>query len=100
MLIFLLKSKDVPSQVSSDSSEVNSFYSSFSDTSQKVPLPFKCSKKPAWYKVSDDVEKLLSKVSKVSRVELEQVPRGSPLYTVKLTHRSEIFSPTVGEYRK
>ena len=34
---FLLKSKDVLHQVSSDMGEVNSFYSSFSDAGQKAP---------------------------------------------------------------
>ena len=51
MLKFLLLSKDVLYQVSSDLIEVNSFYSSFSDTGQKAPLPFKSSEKPASYSV-------------------------------------------------
>ena len=48
MLAFFLKSKDVFYQVSSDLSEVNGFYNSFSDEGQKAPLPFKSSKKPAF----------------------------------------------------
>ena len=44
---FLLKSKHVFNQVSSDLGEVNSFCSSFSDAGQKVLLPFKSLKKPA-----------------------------------------------------
>ena len=51
MLKFLLKPKDVLYQVSSGLGEVNSFYSSFSDAGQKAPLPFKDSKKLAWYRV-------------------------------------------------
>ena len=47
ILKFLLKSKDVLYQVSSDLGEVNSFYSSFSDADQKTLQPFKSSKKPA-----------------------------------------------------
>ena len=39
MLNFLLKSKDVLYQVSSDLSEVNNIYSSFSGAGQKAPLP-------------------------------------------------------------
>ena len=53
MLKFLLKSKDVLYQVSSDLGEVNSFYSSFPDTVQEAPLPFKSSKKSAWYRVKN-----------------------------------------------
>ena len=42
MLKFLLKSKDVLYQVSSDLGEVSTFYSSFSDAGQKaLPLPVK-----------------------------------------------------------
>ena len=52
ILKFFLKSKDVFYQVSSELGEVNSFYSSFSDASQKVPLPFQSSKKPAEYRVN------------------------------------------------
>ena len=37
VLKFLLKSKDVLYQASSDLSEINSFYGSFSDESQKTP---------------------------------------------------------------
>ena len=45
MLAFFLNSnKDVFYQVSSDLSEVNGFYSSFSDKGQKASLPFKSSK--------------------------------------------------------
>ena len=48
----LLKSKDVLYQVSSDLDEVNWFYSSFSEAGKEKPqLPFKNSKKPAFYKV-------------------------------------------------
>ena len=47
-LKFLLKSKDMLHQVSIDLGGVNSFYSSFSDASEKTPLPFKSSKKAAW----------------------------------------------------
>ena len=48
----LLKSKDVLYQFSSDLGEVHSFYSSFSDTSQKTPLLIKSLKNPAWYRVN------------------------------------------------
>ena len=48
MLAFFLKPKDVFYQVSSDLSEVNGFYNSFSDEGQKALLPFKSSKKPAF----------------------------------------------------
>ena len=52
MLKFLLKLEDVLYEVSIDLGEINSFYSSFSDKGQKDPsLPFKSSKKPAWYRV-------------------------------------------------
>ena len=40
MMKFLLKSKDVLFQVSSDLVEVNSLYSSFSDAGQKAPSAF------------------------------------------------------------
>ena len=40
MLKFLLKSKDVLYQVSSDLGEANNFYSSFSDADQKAPPAF------------------------------------------------------------
>ena len=51
MLKFFLKSKDILHQVSNDLGEVNGFYDSVSDAGQKSPpiLPFKSSKKPAWY---------------------------------------------------
>ena len=49
MLTFLLKSKDVLYQVSNYLGEVSSFYNSYSDAAQKVPLYFKSSNKPAWY---------------------------------------------------
>ena len=53
MLKFLVKSKNVFYQDSSDLVELNSFYSSFSDAGQKSPtLPFKSSKKPVWYRVN------------------------------------------------
>ena len=51
MLKFLLMSKDVLYQVSSDLIKGNSFYSSFSDAAKKAPLPFKSSKKPGWHRV-------------------------------------------------
>ena len=51
MLKVLLKSKDVLYQVSSDLGEGNCFYSSFADAGQKVPVPFKSLKSPAWYRV-------------------------------------------------
>ena len=40
-------------QVSTGLGEVNSFYSSYSDADQKAPLPFKSSKKSAWYSIKD-----------------------------------------------
>ena len=44
MLKFLLQSKDVLYQVSSDLGEVNCFYSSFFDTDQKAPCLSKVQK--------------------------------------------------------
>lgn len=49
---FMVKSKGVVYQVSSDLCEVNSYYSSFSDVGQKAHLPSKISEKPAWYRVN------------------------------------------------
>ena len=63
ILKILLKSKDVLYQVSSDLDEVNSFYSSFCDASQKSPSPFKSSKKPALYRVNSLSTPFLSLIS-------------------------------------
>lgn len=52
----MLNPEDVLYLVSSDLSEVKCFYGSFSDAGQKVPLPFKSSKRPASY----NVEKIFS----------------------------------------
>ena len=57
----MLNPEDVLYLVSSDLSEVKCFYGSFSDAGQKVPLPFKSSKKKAaWNRVTTTCEGLLA----------------------------------------